>query len=104
MPLACSTLAAIIDRAPVWHCRTTGFPVAVRLQPNRATLNADGEDVSVVTVQVADAQGRGVPDAHNLIWMYGSFDAFDVLYTGRGLSVGEIVDLFTTTLERALYA
>ena len=47
--------------------------------------------------------GVTVADANSLIWMYGSFDAFDVLYTGRGLSVDEIVELFTTTLERALY-
>ena len=47
--------------------------------------------------------GVTVADATSLIWMYGSFDAFDVLYTGRGLSVDEIVELFTTTLERALY-
>ncbi len=29
--------------------------------------------------------GVTVADANSLIWMYGSFDAFDVLYTGRGL-------------------
>ena len=39
--------------------------------------------------------GVTVADANSLIWMYGSFDAFDVLYTGRGLSVDEIVELFT---------
>ena len=50
-----------------------------------------------------EGNGPDGPDANSLIWMYGSFDAFDVLYTGRGLSVDEIVELFTTTLERALY-
>ena len=33
-----------------------------------------------------------VADAAHLIWLLASFDAFDVLYTGRGLSVDEIVD------------
>ncbi len=36
----------------------TGDPAAVQLTPNRSTVNADGEDVSVVTVQVNAAQGR----------------------------------------------
>jgi AcrR family transcriptional regulator len=48
--------------------------------------------------------GVSVADATNLIWLLASFDAFDVLYTGRGLTVDEIVDLFTMTAERALYA
>jgi len=46
---------------------TTGNAAAVQLAPNRATINADGEDVSVITVSVADAQGRIVPTADNKI-------------------------------------
>jgi len=46
---------------------TTGEPAAVQLAPNRATINADGEDVSVITVSVNDAQGRIVPVAGNKI-------------------------------------
>ncbi|HEY5345671.1 MAG TPA: beta-galactosidase GalA [Verrucomicrobiae bacterium] len=46
---------------------TTGEPAAVQLTPNRATINADGEDVSVITVSVTDAQGRIVPVAGNKI-------------------------------------
>ena len=44
---------------------TTGASAAVLLEPDRSTLNADGEDVSVITVSVRDAQGRIVPDASN---------------------------------------
>jgi len=44
---------------------TTGAPAAVQLNPDRPTLNANGEDVSVITVSVADAQGRVVPVASN---------------------------------------
>ena len=47
--------------------KTTGAAVAIQLTPNRATINADGEDVSVITVSVADAQGRVVPTAGNKI-------------------------------------
>ena len=35
---------------------STGDPAAVRLAPDRSPINADGEDVSVVTVSVNDAQ------------------------------------------------
>jgi beta-galactosidase len=46
---------------------TTGTPASIRLTPHRTTLKADGADVSVVTVQVNDAQGRMVPTAANEI-------------------------------------
>jgi beta-galactosidase len=46
---------------------TTGEPVAVQLAPDRSTINADGGDVSVITVAVTDAQGRIVPVATNAI-------------------------------------
>jgi len=46
---------------------TTGEPASVQLTPNRATINADGEDVSVITVSVTDAKGRVVPVAGNKI-------------------------------------
>ena len=46
---------------------TTGAPAAVQLAPNRSTINADGEDVGVFTVAIADAQGRVVPTAGNKI-------------------------------------
>ncbi len=46
---------------------TTGDPVSIVLMPDSATLKADGEDVSVVTVRVVDQQGKSVPTANNLI-------------------------------------
>ncbi|MEJ0091440.1 MAG: beta-galactosidase GalA [Limisphaerales bacterium] len=46
---------------------TTGAPAAVQLAPNRTTISADGEDVSVITVSVTDAQGRIVPVASDKI-------------------------------------
>jgi beta-galactosidase len=60
---------------------TTGRPIAVRLQPNRVTLDADGKDVSVVAVQVVDAHGLLVPDADTLI-------AFELAGPGKILGVG----------------
>jgi beta-galactosidase len=46
---------------------TTGAPATVQLTPHRATIKADGADVSVITVRVADSQGRMVPTAANEI-------------------------------------
>ena len=46
---------------------TTGREVAIRLTADRTTINADGEDVSVITVEVLDRDGRAVPTAGNLI-------------------------------------
>jgi beta-galactosidase len=46
---------------------TTGAPAAIQLSPDRSIVNADGEDLSIVTVSVVDAQGRVVPVADNLI-------------------------------------
>jgi len=46
---------------------TTGDAAQIQLTPNRATIKADGEDVSVFTVSALDAQGRVVPVAQNKI-------------------------------------
>ncbi|HTV39348.1 MAG TPA: beta-galactosidase GalA [Candidatus Sulfotelmatobacter sp.] len=46
---------------------TTGAPAAVELEPDRSTINADGEDLSIITVSVHDQPGRVVPTASNLV-------------------------------------
>jgi beta-galactosidase len=46
---------------------TTGEPAAIRLIPDRDSIKADGEDVSVITVQIEDDKGRVVPTAGNEI-------------------------------------
>ena len=60
---------------------TTGAPAAVQLEPDRATINADGEDASVITVSVRDGQNRIVPVATNLV-------DFDLEGPGKILGVG----------------
>ena len=60
---------------------TTGEPAAVQLEPDHTTINADGEDVSVITVSVRDAQNRIVPVATNLV-------DFDLDGPGKILGVG----------------
>ena len=60
---------------------TTGDAVAIQLTPNRTSINADGEDVSVFTVSATDAQGRAVPVAQNKI-------NFSLAGAGKILGVG----------------
>lgn len=43
---------------------TTGEPTTLALTPDRTTLAADGRDISVITVEARDAQGRLVPTAN----------------------------------------
>ena len=46
---------------------TTGEPVAIRLTADRTEINADGEDVAVLTIEVLDKEGRALPTAANKI-------------------------------------
>lgn len=46
---------------------TTGKAAAMRLKPDRLKIKADNHDVSLVTVEVVDEQGRVVPIANNEI-------------------------------------
>jgi hypothetical protein len=45
-----------------------------------------------------------VKDAEHLLWVLTSFEAFDLLYTQRDLSVDRTVELLIDTAERALFA
>jgi AcrR family transcriptional regulator len=47
--------------------------------------------------------GVTVEDAADLLWLLSSFDALDVLYSGRGLPLQAVVDLMIATAERSLY-
>jgi len=47
--------------------RTAGEPAKVKLIPDRATISADGDDLSFVTVRVEDKDGNLCPMADNLV-------------------------------------
>ena len=47
--------------------RTAGAPYAVQLSADRTSLNADGNDLSFVTVKIVDKDGNLVPDAGHLV-------------------------------------
>jgi beta-galactosidase len=63
------------------NVETTGAPARIKLLPNRASINADGQDISIITVAVTDAEGRIVPTAENLI-------DFDLGGPGKIIGVG----------------
>ena len=42
--------------------------------------------------------------AADLLWVLTSFESFDLLFTGRGLSTRRATEILVDTAERALYA
>lgn len=46
---------------------TTGEPVALKLSADRSEIDADGYDLSFVTVEAVDSEGRAVPTAENML-------------------------------------
>ena len=60
---------------------TTGPPTRVLLTADRAGIKADGEDLSMVTIAIVDAQARTVPTADNEV-------SFEVSANGRIIGVG----------------
>lgn len=61
--------------------RTAGPGTQIQLQPDRATLHADGEDLSFLTVRILDGDGTLVPRADNEV-------TFDVEGPGKIVAVG----------------
>jgi len=60
---------------------TTNEAAIIKLTPDRSSINADGEDVSIVTVTALDLQGREVPVADNPI-------RFEITGNGKIIGVG----------------
>jgi beta-galactosidase len=60
---------------------TTGPTTAIRLTADRTEIDADGQDVAILKVEVLDKEGRPVPTANNLI-------SFKVTGEGALLGVG----------------
>jgi beta-galactosidase len=60
---------------------TTGPPAAIKLTPDRTPINPDGEDLSIITVAITDAQARVLPVADNLV-------SFEISGAGKIIGVG----------------
>ncbi len=71
VPYAPGTLRAVAyqdgKQVAVDEVRTAGLPARITLSPDRATINADGDDLSFVTVRIEDKNGNLVPNADNLV-------------------------------------
>lgn len=59
---------------------SAGEPYQIRLTPDRNIINADGSDLSFITVEVLDKHGNLCPNAYNLIY-------FDISENGRIVGV-----------------
>jgi beta-galactosidase len=60
---------------------TTGDPAAIKLSADRVSINADGEDISIIKVAITDAQGRINPTV-------GKYLDFDLKGPGKIIGVG----------------
>lgn len=56
--------------------RTAGAPTQIRLVPDRSQLDADGRDLSFVTVEILDKDGNLCPNADNLVHFQVEGNAF----------------------------
>ena len=75
---------------------TTGDATQIQLTPDRKTINADGEDVSIFTVSAVDAQGRVVPVAQNKIH-FSVEGAGSIIGVGNGDPSCHEPDVFVPT-------
>jgi beta-galactosidase len=60
---------------------TTGPAVSIRVTPDRTEIDADGQDLAILKVEVLDKEGRPVPTASNLLF-------FNVSGEGALIGVG----------------
>lgn len=91
----------------------------LRVLHSMALLNADAVGGAVQRMEEGRAGGMAhharrlaeqgilrpditVDEAADLLWVLTSFDSFDLLYTGRALSVDKVAKTLTTTAERSL--
>ena len=63
VPYQAGELKAVNAEGEVAMLTTAGKPASLRLSADREVISADGQDLSFVTLEVVDAQGRVVPDA-----------------------------------------
>ncbi len=62
---------------------TAGAPAKIELVADRATIHADGDDLSFVTARVVDKDGHVCPNADNAI-SFAITGAADVVATDNG--------------------
>ncbi|MFA6402871.1 MAG: beta-galactosidase GalA [Salinivirgaceae bacterium] len=76
---------------------TTGNTKNIELAADRNSIKANGEDISVITVQVNDAKGRFMPFANNEI-TFGISGPGKIIGVGNGDPASHEVDKFIETV------
>jgi AcrR family transcriptional regulator len=99
------TYAAYRDVQRVLHSTAALDPQALAGAVQRADARRAG-GMAYLAQRLAEQDllrpDVSVDDAAHLLWLVTSFDAFDVLYSGRGLPVDEVARLLVATAERAV--
>ena len=71
VPYAAGTLKAIAKKDGKTVCtdevQTAGVPAKIVLTPDHTEINADGDDLSNIKIEIVDKDGRVCPDADNLV-------------------------------------
>ena len=71
VPYAAGTLKAVARNSGKIVCtdevQTTGAPAKMVLTPDRTEINADGDDLSNIRIEIVDKDGRVCPNADNLV-------------------------------------
>ena len=75
---------------------TTGAPAKVALLADRSQLNADGEDVAVITVQLNDLKNRWVPTANKEI-VFALSGQGKIIGVGNGDPASHAPEQFVST-------
>lgn len=85
VPYSSGTLEVVAYRDGKQLCEmkivTAGEPAAIALEADRAEIQADGDDLSFVTVRIVDSEGNFCPLADNLV-------EFDIVGNGELIAVG----------------
>ena len=64
--------------------KTTGQPVAIRMRPDRAKINANCNDLAYVSVEVVDSEGNIVPNADDVEISYVIEGDGEIIGVGNG--------------------
>jgi beta-galactosidase len=80
---------------------TTKEPYAIQLITDRKEMNANGEDVSVVTVQITDNKGREVPIANNEV-SFNLIGPGKIIGVGNGDPASHEIDKFIPEIEQII--
>ena len=78
--------------------KTTGEAAAIDLIADRKIISADGEDVSIITIQVNDENGLNVPTANNEIF-FSVEGKGSIIGVGNGNPSSHEADKFMKTIK-----